>query len=370
MHSHGHGHDHSHDHGHHHHGSTATSATRRALTIALQLTAVILIAEVVGGFAFHSLALLSDAAHMLTDVAAYALALLAWWLAQRPATETRTYGFARAEILAALANGATLVAVSAWIVIEATHRLSHPESVKSGGVIVIASIGLVCNIIAMAVLTRADKENLNVRGAVLHTMADAGSSAGVILAAIVISVTGWNRVDAIVSYAIAALVLWGSWRLVRESVDVLLDSVPSGMRADEIANAMLECSGVTEVHDLHVWGMGSGTTALSAHVRLAPGSEVEQCIDALSTLLRDRFHIEHSTIQPSSDRSQQPLDAIGLMPMAEAIEWANEHIVRTYPHLSRGAVAAATGAAAVAFNSSGPVSPVALSRKALNALEH
>lgn len=377
THRHDRGCEHDHGHGglsgllHHHHDVrdlAATPKNRRALRWALAIALVFLIVEVVGGITYNSLALLSDAAHMLTDVAAYALALFAVRMAQRPPTARRTYGYARAEILAALVNGATLIAASGWILVEATRRMLHPVEVGGTGVVIVAAVGLLANIAIVLALLNADRGNLNIRGALLHGITDALSSVAVLLAGAAIAVFGFTRADSIASMLITLLVLWGSWRLVRESVDVLLDATPTSIDADAVAAAMVACAGVTEVHDLHVWTLGPGTPALSAHVRTDAVVRPDELIAALTGLLHDSFGISHATLQLAVDRSTIPLDAVERLPLHDAVEWATDHIARTHPTLARSVIMAATGAAAINCRPDEKVSPIAISVRALSML--
>jgi cobalt-zinc-cadmium efflux system protein len=359
-------HHHGHDHSHHHHVPSG-EGNRRAILIALVLTAIFLAAEVMGGIAFKSLALLGDAAHMLTDVAALAIALLASTLAARPTTSRRTYGYARAEILAALANGATLIAACSWIAWEAVQRLIDPEPVRGIGVMVIAVIGLLVNLGSAAFLMRADRSNINIRAAMLHTLADAFSSVGVLIAGAIIAFTGWDRVDPIASLLIVVLVVWGAWRLVRESVDVLLDAAPRNMQTQDIADLILADGEVTEVHDLHIWTVGPGASALSAHVRVSPEANGDNVIARLKDGLSRTFHIDHSTLQLTRDRSQQHVTPVASTSKAEAVSWAVDHICATHPALAPAAVTNAVEAAA-AQSKDDPMSPVRLSVDALNRL--
>lgn len=368
----GHGHSHSAGHGHSHHIDARKLAddprSRRMIGWALVVCIVFLVIELVGGVVANSLALLGDAAHMATDAAAYAIALWAARVAMRPPDERSTFGYGRAEILAALINGSTLIAACGWIVYEATRRLTDPEPVAGGTVVLIALAGLLANIAIIGLLARADRNNLNVRAALLHGVTDAVSSVGVLIAGAVVALTGFNRADAIASYAVAALVLWGSWRLVREAVDVLLNTAPPGLPADLVAAAMLDTAGVVEVHDVHVWTVHAGTPAMSAHVRAAAWAERDLLVAELGQLLRDRFGIEHSTLQVTGDRGTRPLDMVGLMRLADAVEWATEHIASTHPALSRSVILAAAGVAAMGMPPDDRVSPVALSTRTLRIL--
>lgn len=376
SHDHGHhGYDHGHDQGHghgllHHHGHSHTHGVNsRALTGALVVTALFLVVEVVGGVLYNSLALLSDAAHMLTDVTAYGIALFALWLARRPPSDTRTYGYARAEILAALVNGATLIAASIWIIVVAARRLSNPVDVDGTGVMIVAAAGIVANLVAVWMLARGDRDNLNIRAAMLHAVTDALSSVGVLATGIIIATTGFNKADSLISFLIAALVVYGSWRLVRESVDVLLDAAPAGLASAAVASAMLDFRGVSEVHDLHIWTLGPGMPALSAHVRCEPGADPQSVTAGLQELLTRRFHIEHSTLQMTTDRSSTPIAAVERCAPRAAAVWAATHIAAAYPTLDSEEVMTATEASIAGYSPDARVSPVRVSLDALALLD-
>jgi cobalt-zinc-cadmium efflux system protein len=293
---------------------TAGSRHRKRLTLALVLAAVYMFAEVVGGILSNSLALLADAGHMLTDVAALGLSLFAIWAAQRPATPKRTYGYRRMEILAALVNGATLVAIAVLIFAEAYRRWSNPPSVKGGLMLAVACGGLAVNLASLWILRGGREESLNVRGAWLHVVTDTLGSAQAIAAGIVISGFGWYWADPLASVLIGLLVIISSWGLLRESVEVLMEGVPGHVKLDEVAEVMAAVPGVTAVHDLHVWTITSGFVALSAHVVVAPECP-EDVLWRVRSAIHDRFGIEHSTIQvertPVPDGIGAPLDRKG-----------------------------------------------------------
>ncbi|MBZ5587936.1 MAG: cation diffusion facilitator family transporter [Acidobacteriia bacterium] len=292
--------------GHTHHDSF--DGQLRRLSVALGLAAAYMVAEVVGGLAANSLALLADAGHMLTDVAALSLSLFALWVARRPASARRTYGNRRIEVLAALANGTTLIVLAVLIVVEACRRWAQPPAVKGGLLLVIASGGLVVNLISLAVLHRERNEGLNVRGAWLHVLTDALGSVQAIVAGVLISALGWFWADPAASVLIGGLVIVSAWSLVRESLDVLMEAVPRGIDLAEVERAIGAIDGVAAVHDLHVWTITSGFVALSAHVTVLSDSDTE-VLWRIREALRDRFGIEHSTIQV--EQSQHP-QAIGV----------------------------------------------------------
>jgi cobalt-zinc-cadmium efflux system protein len=280
-----------HDHDH------SRVASRRALALALVLTASYTVVEVVGGLFAGSLALLAHAVHMLSDNVALALALVAAWLATKPATPERTYGYKRAEVLAALANGVMLVALALWIFVEAGMRLRDPGDVLGGWMLAIALLGIVVNVAAGLVLSRARSHSLNVEAAFRHVFADLLGSVGVAVAAVVILATGWVEADPLVSILIGVLVLVSTWSILRDSTAILLESTPRGIDADALGQRLASAPGVVEVHDLHVWTITSGFPALSAHVLVSPGEDCHGRRRELERLLRDEFGIEHTTLQ-------------------------------------------------------------------------
>jgi cobalt-zinc-cadmium efflux system protein len=271
--------------------------SRRALAVALALTAAYTVVEVVGGIAAGSLALLADAVHMLSDNVAIALALVAVWLAGKPATSERTYGYKRAEVLAALANGVLLVALAIWIFVEAAMRIRDPGDPLGGWMLAIALLGLAVNLAAGYVLSRARRGSLNVEAALRHVFADVLGSIGVAVAAVVILTTGWAQADPVVSIVIGVLVLASAWSILRDSTEILLESTPRGLDVDALGRRLAGAPGVVEVHDLHVWTITSGFTALSAHVLVRPGEDCHGRRRELERLLHDEFEIEHTTLQ-------------------------------------------------------------------------
>ena len=275
---------------------------RRPLVIALAITALFLVAEVIGALVTDSLALLADAGHMATDVAALALSLVAIWLARRPATPERSFGYLRAEVLAALINAGSLVAISGYIFWEAIQRLGSPPPVDSGPMLVVAIAGLGANAAAAGVLMRGGghADNLNTRGAYLHVVGDMLGSVGAIAAALIMLTTGWYLADPVLSVAIGGLILKSSWQLLRESVDVLLEATPPGVDPVGVRTAMTAVGDVAAVHDLHVWTVTSGLIALSAHVEVAGDREWHDILVDLAGLLRERYGIAHVTLQPEA----------------------------------------------------------------------
>ncbi len=284
---------HHHDHSGHYH-----SAAETHLGIALLITAAYMIAEVVGGLAFNSLALLADAGHMLSDTMALGLSWVAMRIGKRSPTEKHTFGFKRTEILVALFNGLALWAIAGIIVYEAVQRFLTPSPVAGGGMLAVAVVGLVVNLVMAALLFRDRKTNLNIRGAFLHVVSDALGSVGAIVAAIIILGTGFYLADPVVSVLICLLILYSSWGLVKESVHILMEGVPPDVELPAIEEALVGHAGVCCVYDLHVWSISSNQTALSAHVVLSePQSDQDEILAGLNDILAEKFRITHTTIQ-------------------------------------------------------------------------
>ena len=286
--------------GGHDHG-TSEIRHERPLWWAFGLTLAFLIAEVIGGILTNSLALLSDAAHMATDVIALAISLVAVRLSRKPADAKRTYGYARMEAIGAMVNGLLLFAVAFYVLWEAAHRFSEPPEVASIGMMVIASLGLLVNLIAMRLLKAGSGESLNLKGAYLEVWADMLGSLGVIIAAVLIMVTGWRVVDPIVAVLIGLWVLPRTWTLLREAGQVLMQGVPSGLDLEIVRRALTEQPGVAQVHDLHIWALASRQPIMTAHLVLTdPTLNVDDLRRTVSQMLEDRFHIGHATLQVES----------------------------------------------------------------------
>jgi cobalt-zinc-cadmium efflux system protein len=300
MHAH-HGHDH-----HHHHHAPSADADRRWLGVALALIAGFVVVEVVAGILASSLALLSDAAHMLTDAAAIGLALVALGLAARPAQGRFTFGFGRAEILSAQVNGAALLVLAGVIAVEALRRLSDPPDVDAPFVIAVGLAGAAVNVGAAVALGRAERRSLNVEGARQHVLTDLYASLAAAAAGVVILAFGWDRADGVAALLVSALMVRSGWALLRDSARVLLEAAPEGMDPSAIGNAMAAEPGVIEVHDLHVWEVTSGFPALAAHVLVRPGDDCHGARRRLQAMLRQRFGIDHVTLQvdhaPTTER--------------------------------------------------------------------
>ncbi|NVJ18730.1 cation diffusion facilitator family transporter [Myxococcus sp. AM010] len=313
----GHGHEHDHDgHGHHHHhghghghghgprkGGLAEERKKdkRRLIFALVLTATIALAEAVGGWLTNSLALMSDAGHMLTDVSALALSLVALWFAGKPADVKKTYGYYRMEILSALLNGVLLMGITGFILYEAWERVRSPAPVDIGPMAIVAGVGLLANLGALGFLHSS--HSMNVRGAFLHVLGDTLSSVGVLVGAGIMAYTGWYVVDPIISVVISLVIVVGAVRLVRDAVDVLMEAVPAHVDLAQIKELMLRAQGVTAVHDLHVWTISSGVYALSAHLVVQDPMVCnnDEILSAVKHDLYDRFGIDHTTIQIESE---------------------------------------------------------------------
>jgi cobalt-zinc-cadmium efflux system protein len=268
------------------------------------LTLAYTAAEVVGGLLTGSLALLADAGHMLSDSGSIGLALVAISLAKRPPTSARSFGLKRAEILAALANGVTLVAIAIWIFVEAARRLSDPPEILGGWMLAIAAGGIAINVAGAAILARAERRSLNVQAAMLHVLADLLGSVGVIVAAVVILVTGWAYADPLVSVMIGVLVLGSSLRVLQDSVSILLEATPKGIDADAVRQTIESSSGVASVHDLHIWTITSGFPALSAHVLVGRGEDCHRRRRELEQLLEHEYGIDHTTLQVDHENEE------------------------------------------------------------------
>lgn len=280
--------------------SDRSERSGRALRVALVLNAGYMLVEFAGGLWAGSLALLADAGHMLTDVAALALALFALWFGRRPADPRRTFGYLRAETLAALVNGITLLLISTYVVYEAWHRLREPPPVAGGAMLVIATVGLAVNLGSAWMLQGGESDDLNRRGVFWHMLADALGSVGAIAAGAIVLTTGWTVADPLASVLIVLLILWGTWHLLVESVHVLMQGTPARISLAEVEQAMRDVPGVVGVHDLHVWTLGAGSDVMTGHAVLAPDTDPAQSHEILVTLrnaMYNRFAITHTTIQ-------------------------------------------------------------------------
>lgn len=286
-----------------------TTETHR-LILALAITAIYFFAELLGGILTNSLALLSDAGHMFSDIAALGLTLFAFQMARRPATTKKTYGYHRLEILAALINGLTLWLIVGVILNEAYRRFLDPPQVHSLGMLLIASVGLMVNVVAGMILYGPDHGSLNMRGAFLHVVGDTLGSVGAVAAGLIMLATDWYLADPAVSVLIGLLILYTSWGLIKESVDILMQSVPKGIDVEVVQRALEQVSGVIKIHDLHVWSVTSGVFTLSAHAVIVPDGNPQMILDRIEDKLKSRFYIEHITIQLEfKDREEKEFQA-------------------------------------------------------------
>ena len=283
-------HSHAHSHGH---------ATGKVLVWSLAATVTFVAVEVIAGIRAHSLALLSDAGHNLTDALALLLAWFGLYLESKPADESKTYGYHRGGVLAAFVNALTLMALSAWILFESVGRLRHPEPVAPDVMLAVAALGLLMNGSIMLALWGARRRDVNLRGAFVHMLGDALGSIGIMVGALAIRITGWLQVDPALSILIALLIVWTAWDIVRESLDILLEGLPSGMTLADVAGAIESVEGVLDVHDLHIWSLGSRTRALSCHVQIQdiPPSASDAVLQRVNGMLAARFHVYHTTVQ-------------------------------------------------------------------------
>lgn len=282
-------------HGAHRH--SAAGASRGRLLIVLGLVVAYMAVEVVGSLLTNSLALLADAGHMLTDAVGVAMALLAIHFAARPATARKSYGYYRLEILAAIGNAILLLGVAAYVLYEAFQRLGAAPEIQSVPMLAIAGVGLVVNLIAVRLLSGGAATSLNLRGAYLEVLGDLLGSLAVLVAGVVILITGWTPADPIASVVIALLILPRTWSLLREAIDVLLQATPKGVDLDEVRTHLLEAEGVVDAHDLHAWALTSGMNVVSAHVIIEPDADPARVLDEICACLSDDFDMEHSTIQ-------------------------------------------------------------------------
>ncbi len=264
---------------------------------ALGISTLYFFAELVAGFLTNSLALISDAGHMLSDIGALALSIFAFRVARRPATHQSTFGFHRVEILAALFNGLTLWLIVGVIFAAAFNRMGHPPEVESFGMMIVALLGLAVNITAAAILHGGHRHNLNMRGAFMHVMSDALGSLGAITAGVIMLTTGWYLADPLISVFIGLLILFSSWSLVKDSLSVLMQTVPKGIRLEDVRQTIEAVDGVHKVHDLHVWAVTSDIFTLSAHAVVEDGGDFHQVLNGIEETLKEKFNIEHTTIQ-------------------------------------------------------------------------
>lgn len=299
-HHHGHGHHHHHGHDHDHdHFDSQREGNKKGLLIALLVTTGIMFAEFIGGVITNSLALLSDAGHMLSDASSLLLSVVAIWIATRPATHKKTFGFYRFEVLAALFNGVTLFVIAGFIVWEAFERFIEPPTVSSGTMILIACIGLGANLIsAWSLLRNGDvKDNVNVRSAYLHVLGDALGSVGAIIAGLVMLLFGWYIADPIISVIVALLILKSAWGVISHSFHILMEGTPQSVNHEEVKEALESIHGVIDVHDLHIWTITSGLHSLTCHLLVEDDHPSQKILQEAIRMVSEKFHIDHATIQ-------------------------------------------------------------------------
>lgn len=288
-----------------HSHSESRSGQQKNLLIVLLMTGTFMVIEVVGGLFTGSLALLADAGHMLTDVAALGLSAFAMWMAAKPSTPEKSYGYHRAEILAAVTNAVVLLLLAIWILYEAYRRVFEPPHVLGVPMLLIGLVGLAVNVASMKLLVDESESSLNVRSAYLEVLSDAISSFGVILGGGIIWVTGWVFIDPLLSAGISIFIVWRTWGLLSQAVHVLMEGVPTHLNAKEVGQAMAGVPGVKGIHDLHIWTITSGLDALSSHVVVSIGEDRDAVLGHLQSLLRDRFGIDHVTLQIVEKRTDR-----------------------------------------------------------------
>jgi cobalt-zinc-cadmium efflux system protein len=283
-----------HSHAHHHQRGTG-----KVLCWSLIATMIFVAVETAAGIQAHSLALLSDAGHNFTDALALLLAWFGFYLQSKPADEEKTYGYHRAGVLSAFVNALTLILLAAWIFYESVERFRHPQPVLENVMLVVAALGLALNAGIMLALRRASRNDLNIRSAFVHMLGDAVGSVGIIIGAIVIRYTGWEQIDPLLSILIGLLIVWTAWDIIRESLNILLEGLPRGLKLQAVTDAMRAVEGVLDVHDLHIWSLGSSAHALSCHVLIddVPPSASDAVLRRLNCVLQERFHIFHTTVQ-------------------------------------------------------------------------
>lgn len=277
---------------------------QKRLLLVLMLTSLFMGVEAFAGWFTHSLALWADAGHMLTDVAALSLSAFAMWMATRASAPEKTYGYHRAEILAAVVNAVVLLALAGWIVYEAFDRLSQPPNVLGLPVLVVGAVGLAVNAVSLWLLTGDSGASLNIRSAYLEVLSDAISSVGVMMGGGIIWLTGWLVIDPVISIGISGFIVWRTWGLLSQAVNVLMEGVPPHLTAREVGTAMIGVAGVKDVHDLHIWTITSGRDALSAHVIVPKGQDRDAVLSKLEQVLHECFHIDHITLQIVEERSE------------------------------------------------------------------
>lgn len=285
------------------HAPRPRQESKNRLTIVLAMTGTFMLVELFAGYYTHSLALIADAGHMLSDVASICLALLAIWFAARPPTTGKSYGYYRTEILASLINGVLLIVVALGILFEAWRRIGSPPEVSTGPMLAVATAGLVINLISIKLLHAVQHDSVNVKAAYLEVLSDLAGSAGVLIAALVIMFTGWQIADPLVSAAIAVLIVPRTWLLLAEATNVLMEGTPGHIDADKLRETLLAVEGVVDVHDIHVWTITSGLEAMSGHVKIRAGASAKATLAEVTRIARLDFGIQHSTVQIEQEES-------------------------------------------------------------------
>lgn len=291
--------------GHGHHHFDVREQSRGRLLLVLIITGAFMVVEAVAGFYTGSLALIADAGHMLGDVAALALALFAFWLSSQPAGPSRTFGYHRSEILAALANSVLLVFVSLFVLLEAGQRILQPTVVQSGPMLVVALVGLALNFVSLKLLSGNTENSLNMKAAYLEVFSDMLASLAVVVAGLIMMFTGWYLADPILSAILSVFIVLRTWGLLKESVDILMESAPPHVNLADLNSALLQIEGVTAIHDLHVWTITSGVVSMSGHVNVGPDVDADSILDQVKEVLEHRFNITHTTIQIETEKSKR-----------------------------------------------------------------
>lgn len=293
----------------HNHDRVGHDQPRSRLVLVLILTSAFMCIEALAGWLTGSLALWADAGHMLADVAALSLSTFAMWMATKQSTPDKTYGYHRAEILAAVCNAVVLLLLACWILYEAFTRFYHPADVLGLPVMLVGAVGLAINLLCLRLLAGDPEANINIRSAYLEVLSDAITSIGVVIGGGIIWMTGWYPIDPLLSVLITLFIVWRTWLLLSQAVNILMEGVPPHLNSEEVANAMIKVAGVREVHDLHIWTITSGRDALSAHIIVSAGKNRDSVLMDVQHMLQDRFHIDHLTLQLMEERTEwiQPI---------------------------------------------------------------
>lgn len=308
MHKDDHKHHHDHDHAHteHQHKVSVTEDSRKRVAWVLVITGGYMLVQIAGALYSGSLALLADAGHMLSDTVALLLSLIAFYIANKPADSARSFGYGRFQILAAFVNGLSLFLIAIWISINAYQRLSHPSEILAGPMLIVAIVGLFVNVIGFFILQRGNQDNMNLRGALLHVLGDLLGSVAAIVAAIIIMLTGWMAIDPILAVVVALLILRSAWQLVKTSAHILLEGTPQGVELEVIRSAVMTLDDVIDVHDLHVWAITTEEQMASLHVQITQGADNDKVLNAVQSVFKTQFAINHCTVQIEQARCIPP----------------------------------------------------------------